>query len=146
MATSAHSRPTWVRSLSIPTARVPLRMQLPACTLQPLFLTAGQSCLAFKRTPGLPPSSTSRSNSARKIVSLNRSWEAPGPVGNFKVSGTLGGKTVTVPIERAVDQMLCRELDEKFTRCSALCFYRPRGLQFRRDADRSEFYFQRAHL
>jgi len=37
-------------------------------------------------------------------------------VGNFKVSGTLGGKTVTVPIERAVDQMLCRELDEKFTR------------------------------
>src|ERR1700741_3177743 len=116
MATSAHSPPTWVRSLSIPTARVPLRMQLPACTLQPLFLTAGQSCLAFKRTPGLPPSSTSRSNSARKIVSLNRSWEAPGPVGNFKVSGTLGGKTVTVPIERAVDQMLCRELDEKFTR------------------------------
>jgi len=34
-------------------------------------------------------------------------------VGNFKVSGTLGRKTVTVPIERAVDQMLCRELDEK---------------------------------
>jgi hypothetical protein len=28
-------------------------------------------------------------------------WEAPGPVGNFKVSGTLGGNTVAVFVPEA---------------------------------------------
>jgi len=30
------------------------------------------------------------------------SWEAPGPVGNFKVSGRLGGKKVAVLVTQAV--------------------------------------------
>jgi len=33
-------------------------------------LTAGQKCLAFKRTSGLPPSSTSRSSRAGRIQEL----------------------------------------------------------------------------
>jgi len=43
----------------------------------------------------------SGSGTARGSLHVEGTWQAPGPVGNFKVSGTLGGKRVAVLVPEA---------------------------------------------